>query len=199
MTTAKDVIKDIQEALKQAKDQGSSTVSINALKNYLSLFDKDVDTDLHYQTRDHEISLAKFIAENDRNIAHTNNQMSANLASFKAGVIASQSALKSSMIINGGAAIALLAFMGKIWDASISKSIATSLSNSMLLFCLGILFTAIATGTTFSSQLFFSDEDPKKLGAIFQGISITLIIVCYLFFAAGSYEAYSFLETHWKQ
>ncbi len=146
---AKDVIKNIRAALSQTKLEGHDTVSIDAMENYLALFDKDVDNDTYYKSLNHEKLLTEFKATNARNIAHANNVSSSNLEMFQAVISSGQSALKASMLINGGGAVALLAFTGKIWTTATPSSIANSLTFSIFIFCIGVLFSAMAAGTTF--------------------------------------------------
>jgi hypothetical protein len=117
---AKDVIKDIRTALSQTNSDSHDTVSINVMENYLALFDKDMDNDTYYQSLNHDKLLTEFKATNDHNIAHANNVSSSNLEIFKSVICTSQSALKVSMLINGGGAVALLAFTGKIWTTATS-------------------------------------------------------------------------------
>ena len=117
---ATQVLSEIRQALNQTKQQGHANVSIDAMENYLKLFDKDVENDTYYKSLDHEAELAKFKAENDRNIAHASNITAHDIEMFKSVITAGQSALKSSMVVNGGAAAALLAFTGKIWETNTS-------------------------------------------------------------------------------
>ena len=192
---AKDVIIEIRTILKQTKDQGHTSVSIDALENYLSIFDKDVENDTYYKSLDHETNLTSFKAENDRNIATAINQNTSNIATFKAATEAGQSALKSSMVINGGASVALLAFTGKIWNTSVSEVVASSLSSSIFIFCIGVLCAAFAAGTRYLSQLFFSTTY-TKVGTFFQILSIFTVVFSYFLFAYGAFEVSTSLNEH---
>lgn len=96
---ASDVLSEIRQVLKETKGQGHSTVSIDAMENYLKLFDKDVENDTYYKSLNHEAQLAKFKAENDSNIAHSNNETAHAVEMFKSVVNAGQSALKASIFL----------------------------------------------------------------------------------------------------
>ncbi|WP_139686259.1 hypothetical protein [Vibrio tasmaniensis] len=192
---ASDVLQEIRNALKPIKEQGQSTFSIEAMENYLNLFAKDVENDTFYKSQDHEERLAKFKAENDRSIALANNQTAHSLEMFKSVITAGQSALKSGMVINGGAAVALLAFAGKIWETAISEVVANSLTSSIFIFCLGVLSAALATGTTYLSQLLFSN-DRLKLGNYVNRFNIAVVLSSYGFFCFGAYKAASSLGMH---
>jgi hypothetical protein len=192
---ASDVLSEIRQVLKETKRQGHSTVSIDAMDNYLKVFDKDVENDTYYKSLNHEAELAKFKAENDRNIAHSNNETAHAVEMFKSVVNAGQSALKASMVINGGGAAALLAFTGKIWETSTSELVANSLTNSIFLFSLGVLCAAFATGTTYLSQYAFGDNW-FKTGHTFNVISIVATLSSYGLFGFGAYTAATSLGVH---
>jgi len=194
---ATNVINDIRAALIQTKSQGHDTVSIDAMENYLALLDKNIDNNSNNETLNHEKLLTEFKATNDRNIAHANSINSSNLEMFKAVTSAGQYALKSSMVINGGGAIALLAFTGKIWTTTTSSLIANSLTFSIFVFCIGVLLSAIASGTTYLSQLSFN-INKYKTGNVINTISIVLILGAYVAFFCGAYIAGTSLGLHFS-
>lgn len=61
-------------------------------------------------------------------------------------------ALKTTLLINGGAAIALLAYMGSISTIDIQKDTVVSLTNAIRAFSSGVLFAAIAGAAGFFSE-----------------------------------------------
>ncbi|MDZ4056165.1 MAG: hypothetical protein U1D69_04230, partial [Polynucleobacter sp.] len=172
---ASEVLKEIRQVLSKTKEQGHSTVSIEAMENYLTLFDKDIENDTYYMSLNQAAELAKFNAENDRNIAQANNQTAHSLEMFRSVITAGQSALKSSMVVNGGAAVALLAFTGKVWETQTSEAVAGSLTSSIFIFCLGVLCAALAAGTTYLSQLAFA-SDWVKVGHLINFFNIVVVL-----------------------
>ena len=95
--------------------------------------------------------------------------------------------LKFVQVVNGGAAIALLAFMG---DASKSAGGGPDLVAPMFLFILGVFLGGIATVTSYLTQLKLYNE---ALGDVKPGrhiwllwISISLLVLGLLSFAAGA-------------
>lgn len=189
------MLKEILSALSKTKEQGHSTVSIDAIENYLKQIYKDVESEEQIQKLDFESKLVQFKAENDRNIAHSNNQTAHSIEMFKSVITAGQAALKASMIINGGAAVALLAFAGKIWETSTTALVANSLVESNLIFCFGVLCAALASGTTYISQYSYANNC-YKAGHIFTSLSILLALCSYFLFGYGSYSASSSLGNH---
>ncbi|WP_428398678.1 hypothetical protein [Marinobacter salarius] len=192
---ASEVLKEIRHALSQTKEQGHSTVSIEAMENYLKAFDKDVENDTYYKSLNQEAELAKFNAANDRNIAYANNQTAHSLAMFRSVITTGQSALRSSMVVNGGAAVALLAFTGKIWETQTSEVVAGSLTTSIFIFCLGVLCAALAAGTTYLSQLAFS-SDWEKVGHSINCFNIVVVLSSYGLFGFGAFVAANSLGVH---
>ena len=75
-----------------------------------------------------------------------------------------QLALKILVLINGGAAVALLAFIGGIWTSGIERCVAISLTVGIGAFALGVLSGAVAAYSAFSTAA-FSQSDNHTLGA----------------------------------
>ena len=61
-------------------------------------------------------------------------------------------ALKAAMLINGGAAIALLAFIGTIWSSESDPETVQSLAWSLAMFCFGVLAGATACAGAYFAQ-----------------------------------------------
>jgi hypothetical protein len=112
---------------------------------------------------------------------------------FQATVQSGQAALKSAFLINGGAAVALLAFIGNVWT-KIQANV-TGLGFPLLLYVFGVLFPAVASGLTYLCQYQYakSDEDNDHFARSARKIncvSIIFVILSYIFFAIASYLAY---------
>lgn len=108
---------------------------------------------------------------------------------FKAANTSGQTAIKSAILINGGAAVAMLAFAGKIYTTSPPKDIPENLVYAMACFGAGVLFGAFAAGTVFASQFLYG-RGKDMLGHILNGLSCVLIIFCYISFFVGSWVAF---------
>lgn len=123
--------------------------------------------------------------KHESGLAHYNAITAWRAEGFRSVNIAGQAAIKSAILINGGAAIALLAFIGSIYNASQSTEVATQLTYSMRLFIIGVSSGAIASGTTYISQLFYATEY-KRLAHVLNGISWLLVTSCYVLFVLGA-------------
>lgn len=101
----KAIIEEIKKAVKDV-------ISIDALLNYLNVLDKDASGVDENTQRKHETELTVYRAENERNLAHYNAQQHQAVEIFKSVISYGTATLKSAILINGGAAVALLAFIG---------------------------------------------------------------------------------------
>jgi len=112
---------------------------------------------------------------------------------FKSVILAGQNALKSAMLINGGAVVALLT----TWKAE-SPTLLKLLAAPLLWFVAGVLLDALATGATYVSQLCYaldadSGEKLFKRGQIFHCLAILLVGASYMTFLYGTCLVYSAL------
>ena len=92
--------------------------------------------------------LEQWKAQFQSNLAQCAAENALNLEMFKSVILAGQTALKSCTIMNGGAAVALLAFIGSIWNKSTDIKILKLLLFSMILYVFGVFYGVVATGLT---------------------------------------------------
>lgn len=183
------VITRIRQALLVVKQQGQGFVSVDALLNLLNTLESDALRNQGNMGKmpeavppstqpDWEIQKLLFNANSAESLELLNS----------VGAYA-QTALKSSILINGGAAVALLAFIGNIWGLPHGQGAIPDIANATTLFTYGVLVSAVATGTGYLTQLYFYKKNAtaRKL-RIF---SIILIIGSYIFFALGAKSAHN--------
>jgi hypothetical protein len=157
-----------------------------------------------------EIKLEQWKAKQEANIASWRAEFDAKLAQyhvesthkltwgtemFKSVIAASQVALKSAILINGGASVALLAFIGNLWSKGISNSVMLSLSRVMCIFVLGVFAGALACGSMYLTQYCYEREWIKR-GNYFRYSCVFLVITCYVLFFIGSAFAYFTFASH---
>lgn len=137
-----------------------------------------------------DIEMAKL--EQERNIAKYNAEAALETQVGLAVITLGQNALKSAVLINGGAAVALLAFIGNVWGKEIGKDILVPLADSMRHFTYGVLMAAMGGGATYCCQHLYQLRK-TKLGLFFQFVAIGLVIASYYYFYSGaecSYDAF---------
>ena len=126
---------------------------------------------------EHQSQLAQYNAESARRVEM-----------FKSVITAGQSALKSAILINGGAAVAILAFVGSIWEKSIALCTVIYLLVAMGLFTVGVLLGAVASGLTYLAQRAYAQEREKGGNRLNVAI-ISCVVVAYVLFLVGSLVA----------
>ena len=128
---------------------------------------------------------------NSSNLERQKAKHNLRIEAFKGVFQFSGATLKSSIIINGGGAIALLAFIGKIWGTKEATALASSLTCPLTVFTFGVLSSAVAAGASYLGQSYYAtSNDPedheRKMGKFWQGTAIVLVIFSYILYAAGA-------------
>jgi len=114
---------------------------------------------------------------------------------FNSVIQSGQNAIKTSFLLNGGAVIALLTFIGHLIALSNTPKISL-ISFSILFYSLGVLSTTVASGATYLSQRFYAYGSVKiycnKIGLILNIFVVILITASYVLFFLGTMKAYNF-------
>jgi hypothetical protein len=102
------------------------------------------------------------------------------------------SAINSATLINGGAAVALLAFIGHIATADASDLTIDPFAPALYTFALGVFFGAMANGTQYLGELFLTREQRwiMLLGRTSRLATFALLIAAYGAFLRGAQSAY---------
>jgi hypothetical protein len=117
-----------------------------------------------------------------------------NLEMLRSTISTGQSALKSALLINGGAAVALLAFIGSIWTSDNAAKALPEISLALLLYVSGVLSAAIAAGFTYLSQAGFGHEFgeiSRSVGYIGRWLAVLGVFASYVLFGYGSWLAFA--------
>lgn len=107
---------------------------------------------------------------------------------FRSVIMTGQAAMKSIVLINGGASVSLLALIGHLASSS-AKSIVPSLALSLVCFAAGVLFGGMAIGLTYITLSSYN-INKATLGNISNFIAVGLLVSSYVLFAVGCYNAY---------
>lgn len=102
----------------------------------------------------------------------------------------SQNAFKTVILINGGAAVALLAFLGNIWAKGLQIEVVSWLAKSISLFSIGVLVGALGSGMIYICNYLYSISLPK-LAIKFHIFTALLAIAAYVCFGFGAYSAHA--------
>jgi hypothetical protein len=145
-----------------------------------------------------EAALEGYKSKLAASIEHYRSVNEFNLELLRSTIATGQSALKSAMLINGGAAVAVLAFLGNAWSKSIPKYVLAEAAYGLSLFVWGVLAAATAAGCTYVSQAGFGDEFGKHsalIGAYGRALAMLLVIASYVLFACAAWQTYSSLSS----
>jgi len=172
------VIDKLKTALADVKAQGHENVSVNALETYLENLRTDAGS---------SIELRKL--EDQRVLAHYDAQTKHNIEMFRSVIESGREALNSLVLINGGAVIALLGFMGATISKGLPQALGANLAMPVLQFGLGVLMGALGLAARYFSQAFFAVEK-RRVGIAFQWLAIIFALVGYALFGCGIYGAF---------
>lgn len=189
------LIEIIKADVLAVKNQNKDVLSVDAMLNYLDHLDNDLGNDQKIDQNRFDADIAAFKAENERNIAQYEAEQQHSIELLRSVISYGQAALKSAILINGGAAVALLAFIGNIWLKAITPEAVTSLTNSIALFAFGVLAAALGTAGSYFTQYCYS-ESHTRTGIGFHLTTIMLVLGAYVLFGFGACESYHSFEHH---
>jgi hypothetical protein len=195
---ASEALKQVLDAVLDAEKGGAKDLSIENLKVYLGHIATVVEQDEQQATtgaseeqitRQFEVWKAQLSADSAMNIEM-----------FKASVEAGQTALRSAIVINGGAAVTVLAFAGN----AITKGqllpgapLLTAIGTALLWFMAGVGGAGVASGFRYLAQFSYAQSNLgrgnrwwRRFGATFNVISILLGVGSFAVFFAGGIAAY---------
>ncbi|MUL01628.1 hypothetical protein GNP89_05280 [Aliivibrio fischeri] len=172
------VIEKIKRDLCKLKEQGETVVLIENLENYLEDLSLKKDNI-------NEFTIADFNIKAQSTLEQYKEKRAAWRELFKAVISHGQATIKLLATINGGAALALLAFIGKVWDPSFPNSfLGQNITLSLLCLCVGLGFSALTQGAAYIGQDYFTYGN-EKCGRILQVITIIIGIISFILFFVG--------------
>lgn len=167
----KEAISTIKEILTEADKNGDRQFKKSEIIKLLDIVEKQASDSLVLRE-----SRYKAILEADMEV-------------FRSVFVYGQAALKSTILINGGAAIAILAFLARYLSTNAAVVEFQSFLYSMATFGLGVFIGAFTTGFTYLTQFFFAKKR-DSLGTTFQVISIVFGISSLICFGIGIWLTY---------
>lgn len=179
---AQALIRDLEAEIQAAEGEGRTKIKLENLKAYLREIKKIVEEQNERDALQTQRDLAFYAAKHSSRIEYYKAKSKRISDDSHAVITIGQGALKSSILINGGACVALLAFIGKIITENTVP--VPGLSTALLIFGCGVLFSAISSGTTYLSQSNYAIK--KRRRAVFYNyLVIVFIILSYLSFLGG--------------
>ena len=159
-----EIVSDLERVLAQIKARGHQTIEIDDLLRLVEGIkrEKEAATQLILQGEEHGHQW--------------------DLEMVRSGINAGTNALKTSLLISGGSAAALLAFAGSAWSSLTEAGLAT-LASMLGWLAWAILSTGVASSVTYLCQYFFAERQPwhEKAGDICQWFASALVALSYVF------------------
>ena len=177
-------------ALKEAEASGLTTVQTSMLHTIFDDLEKQLAAGA---SQPHPLELEKFRSDLAGSLAYQEHVHNWSLEGFRQIIALGQSTLKSMMLINGGAAVALLAFLGNLITRSGSSTNVVAFAGSMRLFVIGVFLAAVAYATTYFSQLFYDGEKDwqRRTGLVFHVVTSLVGAASLAVFLWGAHAAYN--------
>jgi hypothetical protein len=170
-------IKELADLLEGKKKEGFSAVKISFMIETLRTLYKRLGTGESDSDRLRVELKHKSDLENWKDNRETERLM------FNATITFGGLALRSAILVNGGAAVACLTFLGNV------KGNYILLANSLGFYVSGVLLAVMATGGAYLSQGMFT-MDKLSIGHWTRKVCVMFILGSYGMFATGSYFAY---------
>lgn len=188
MTKAIDkVIETIEDHKKENYDQ----LNTEKLLEYLyAVKDEDENTN---STQEDRLQLTRYESQCALHQQHYQAQRAEGLEMFKSVILSGQNALRTGLLLNGGAAIAILAFIGNV--ANSHECMLPDLAVALGWFSFGALFVGIAAFLTYATQRIYQKSEKaediwyKRGNRLTFGI-ITIGTVAIGFFVIGTLYSY---------
>jgi hypothetical protein len=174
----------LKSQLSTLKAKGEDVVSISGLLEFLE--------QQQFNSND-SIEIQKI--ENQRTLVHLDIHSKHRIEMFKAVIESGREALNALVLINGGAVVALLGFMGAIISKALPPTLGQSLTIPLLLFGIGVLTGGIGFATRYFSQALFA-KDNIFWGDFSKYLAVVIAMAGYILFGIGIYWAYSAFSTH---
>ena len=181
---AQQFAEQMKELIQGIKDKGTAAIYCD---NLITYFDEVQNSP---PEKSSEVELERYKAELQLAIEQNKNYHVAQLELFRSVISLGQNAIRTSFLMNGGASVALLAFIGHL--AAIKPACIGVFASSLIPFLIGVLVMTMTSGFTYLSQWLYSSEKQKIQKAGF-GVNVLCIIMglsSYVFFIWGMIRAY---------
>ncbi len=195
---AKDYAHQLLQILKRAKADGTESIATDALIAYI----KETAEGADGPAAAYSVNMEHYKANLQGNLEAYKLAQAHKLEMFRATNTAGQNALRTSFLMNGGASVAILTFIGHLATNTSGKVPIPLLAPSLAIFVFGVLLVAFASGATYLAQLFYAQWSyagkkwAKTTGFVLNIMAIGFGLVSYGFFAWGACKAYSVFATY---
>ena len=181
---SRDLIRLIRSNTEEIKSDGGTSVTIASLETLLSAAENELEDGklpvaaIEHIKLQHASNLATYAA-----------QSASSLELFKSVIETAKMTVTSLILINGGSAVALLAFIGHLASTEKPRIPVSSFAQPLLYFVIGVGAAALFAGFISLGQKLYL-ERWLRCGHIAISISVLIGFSSFAAFAAGSYFGY---------
>ncbi len=182
--SVKGFARNLRIEIEAIRDQGTAAIYTDNLINYLKNIEESPEpTTTPEGLEEYKAHLQNWVESN-------RHQHESNMEMFRSVISSGQNALKSAFLLNGGAAVALLAFVGHL--AEFKPALVSKFASGLLPFVLGVLVITLTSGLTYLSQWLYSSpkSSVERMGKFCNILAIILGFCSSILFSWGVYEAY---------
>jgi len=187
------IIKDLEIELDAIKENGVEQIEVKNFDAYIKSLKEGIEEIDQIDELQTQRDLAFYTAKRASKIESYKAKVQRFLDGFNSVISLGQSALKSCTIINGGAAVALLAFIGNIVLKRNTTALTGGIADALFAFGVGLLLASLATGSTYLAQYLYESKK-RPVAKTFHAITILLVVLSYASFLTGSWIAYDSIK-----
>lgn len=183
--SVRDFAKELKEIIEGIRTKGNETIQCDALIEYLASVENTASADPT------ALQLEQFKAQLQGQLEVAKRVHEGQLEMFRSVITSGQAAIKTGFLLNGGAAVAMLAFIGHLAQHLPGKVHMFALV--LAPFTFGVLSGAMLSGLTYLSQWLYASSEikAKRGGFVVNLICIAFGFLGYGLFAWGLCRAYS--------
>lgn len=182
--SAKEFARQLKSEIDGFAAQGQDSISIDTLTSGLNKFIEAPEQESE------AILIERLKAHLQSNVEIQKYNHSADLEMFKSIIETGQNALKAFVLLNGGAAVALLAFIGKL--AEVSRLHIPLFAAPLKFFVIGAFLSVASSGLTYLTQVMYSEKGKWRncAGITLHLGTIILGLASLGMFGYGTHRAY---------
>lgn len=181
---AKQFAAQMKAMIENIKSKGTAAIYCDNIIAYLDEVQNSPEAEpTHLDIERYKADLQNWIEANKY-------QHEGNLEMFRSVITSGQGAIKSSFLLNGGAAVALLAFIAHLAQFKADK--VPEFAACLLPFAFGVLAIVVTSGCTYLSQWLYASPRgrAKNTGSALNVLCILLGIASYVLFTWGLLATY---------
>lgn len=187
---AKEFAAQMKATIEDIKSKGTAAIYCDNIISYLDEVQKSPEREPT------SVDVERYKADLQNWIEANKYQHESHLEMFRSVITSGQGAIKSSFLLNGGAAVAVLAFVGHL--AQFRPDKVPGFGACLMPFAFGVLAIAVTSGCTYQSQWLYASPLvwARKTGFGLNILCILLGIASYVLFACGLFAMYRLLVAY---